>query len=315
MANNNISIFQKVEKYSGELSDDLTSWLRGFERCCVIAGKTEDLVKGQLLLLCLTGRALAVAEGLEEQEGAQQTFTQITTKLKAVFESEADKELKQEEFNKRHMKIEETEEEFMGDLVRLYRAANPNSSDQEKCRNVKRRFLSGIPATLKRNVFVFCNNPHGDTVTVDNLLEAVRKAKLYISEQQSGTESVNAIQSKTQESESSVILKAIDGLRQSLDSHIQLTAQRFDDQGSQINAITDNRMRHYDGNQRQTTNGRSGPPAAHQGGPQWGGGRNGPRNEADNQGDIGCYKCGELNHVARDCRKRSLNRRGRLPRR
>ena len=66
--NNNISIFQKLEKFSGKTDDDLSSWLRSFERCCLIAGKNDDLVKGQLLTLCLCDQALAVVDRLEAEK-------------------------------------------------------------------------------------------------------------------------------------------------------------------------------------------------------------------------------------------------------
>ena len=66
--NSNITIFTKLDKYSGQNNEDLTCWFRGFDRCCVIAGKDDDLVKGQLLMLCLYGQALAVAERLEEEQ-------------------------------------------------------------------------------------------------------------------------------------------------------------------------------------------------------------------------------------------------------
>ena len=81
----NLSIFQKLEKFSGRSSDDLSSWIRGFERCCVIAGKSEDdLVKGQLLMLSLSGQALAVAERLEEEKKEQQKF-RFKRKIRSSF--------------------------------------------------------------------------------------------------------------------------------------------------------------------------------------------------------------------------------------
>ena len=95
----NISVFQKLEKFSGKNNqsdtDDLSSWIRKFERCCVIAGKpTDDLVKGQLMVLSLSGQALAVAERFEEEKKEAQSFTAIKEKLEAVFNSDADKQIK-----------------------------------------------------------------------------------------------------------------------------------------------------------------------------------------------------------------------------
>ena len=62
-------LFTKLDKFDGNKNKDLNSWLRNFERCCTIAGKeTDDVVKGQLLMLCLFGQALAVAEQIEEEK-------------------------------------------------------------------------------------------------------------------------------------------------------------------------------------------------------------------------------------------------------
>ena len=57
-------VFTKLERFTGNNGSDLTTWIRNFERCCVIANKTDDLVKGQLMMLCVEGQALAVLEDL-----------------------------------------------------------------------------------------------------------------------------------------------------------------------------------------------------------------------------------------------------------
>ena len=76
--------------------------------------KSDDmLVKGQLLMLCLSGQALAVAERLEEEKKIAREFEAIKMKLETVFNSDADKECRQEEFEKCHLEINETEDEFM----------------------------------------------------------------------------------------------------------------------------------------------------------------------------------------------------------
>ena len=61
------TVLNKIEKFSGKGDMDFSSWLRTFERACTIAQKTDDLIKGQLLMLCLTGQAIAAAEQLEEE--------------------------------------------------------------------------------------------------------------------------------------------------------------------------------------------------------------------------------------------------------
>ena len=67
-------------------------------------------------------------------------------------------------------------------LIKLHRAANPDADNAELTRNVKRKFLNGISPELKKNIFIFCSDPHAQAATVEKLLEAVRKARLHIME-------------------------------------------------------------------------------------------------------------------------------------
>ena len=48
-------------------SPDLHTWLKNFERCCTIAERKDDLIQGQLLMLSIDGRALAVLEQVEKE--------------------------------------------------------------------------------------------------------------------------------------------------------------------------------------------------------------------------------------------------------
>ena len=57
-----LSIFNTLEKFSG--SGDLKTWLHKFRNCCLLANKNEEDVKGRLIMLCLSGQALALAEQL-----------------------------------------------------------------------------------------------------------------------------------------------------------------------------------------------------------------------------------------------------------
>ena len=119
-------LFTKLEKFSDTDSTDLVTWIRNFERCCIIAGKTDDMVKGQLLMLFVEGKAKAILEELEESNGGDpQTFSTCKTALEGVFDTVASREAKMAAFETRVMQIQETEEEFMLELTKLYRAANP----------------------------------------------------------------------------------------------------------------------------------------------------------------------------------------------
>ena len=63
----NSLFFTKLTKFSGHISEDLNTWIREFERCCLITNKTEELVKGQYLMFCVGGRAKAVLDDFEAE--------------------------------------------------------------------------------------------------------------------------------------------------------------------------------------------------------------------------------------------------------
>ena len=82
-----MSVFNSLEKFNG--TGDLKTWLTRFRRCCRVTNKNEDDVKGQLVLLCLEGQALAVAEQLETERDGAQTFAQVVERLENVFDTAA----------------------------------------------------------------------------------------------------------------------------------------------------------------------------------------------------------------------------------
>ena len=83
----------------------------------------------------------------------------------AVFDSSADREAHMTMFETRLQCLNETEEEFMLILVKLYEAANHKVKAEDLNREVKRKFLHGIPDPLPRNLFIFCSNPLDDSVS------------------------------------------------------------------------------------------------------------------------------------------------------
>ena len=117
----------------------------------------NDLVKGQLFMLCLGGQALAVAEQLEEVKHAQQKFSELKAHLEVVFITTANKESKMVEFENRFQRIEESEDEFMLNLVKIYIAANPDASEATSTLAIKRKFIHGISSDLCRSTYIFCS--------------------------------------------------------------------------------------------------------------------------------------------------------------
>ena len=133
-----MAVFNKLEKYNGS-NIDLKSWLQKFNRCCRIANKVEEEIKGQLILLCLDGQALAVAEQLEYEREGEQTFEQVKNRLESVFDTSAGREQKMIVFENRIQQVNESEDKFMLELVQVYRAANPQASNEELQKSVKKK--------------------------------------------------------------------------------------------------------------------------------------------------------------------------------
>ena len=158
MATSNfMSVFNSLPKFDGK--ENLASWLTRFNRCCAVTQKQEEGVKGQIIMLCLTGQALAVAEQLEQERDGTQTFAQVQARLESVFDTVASRERTMCEFESRIQKVDESEDEFMLSLVQLYKCANPNVADQVFQTAVKRKFIQGISPELRRALYVFVNDP------------------------------------------------------------------------------------------------------------------------------------------------------------
>ena len=84
-------------------------------------------------------------------------------------------------FETRVQGLGETEDEYMLALIKLFKAANPDAKTEDINRAVKRKFLNGISDDLRRNLFIFCNNPLEETVSHSDLLQASNKARVHLS--------------------------------------------------------------------------------------------------------------------------------------
>ena len=148
-------LFTRLEKFSNNETIDLTTWLRSFDRCCVIANKTDDLIKGQLLMLFVEGQAKAILEEFEVEQGTPQTYSDLIRKLKTCFDTVAARESKMAAFEIRTQQLEETEEEFMLALTKFYRAANPGIVGELFESAVKRNFCRASFLTSERIYLYF----------------------------------------------------------------------------------------------------------------------------------------------------------------
>ena len=174
-------LFSKLEKFTGDGDINLQQWLRNFDRCCVIAEKSDDLVVGQILMLCVDGRAKAILDQFEDEKGSPQKYSELKEQLAVVFDSETDREAHMTAFERCIQKIDESEEELMTHLLQLFRAANPKAKTDIINHAVKRKFLQGNSDTLRRNIFIFCTNPYDDKISHQDLLKACRDASVNLS--------------------------------------------------------------------------------------------------------------------------------------
>ena len=174
-------IFSKLEKFTGDGHIDLRQWFRNFDRCCVIAEKSDDLVVEQILMLCVDGRAKAVLDQFEEEQGDPQKYSELKKQFNTVFDSDSKREAHMTTFERCVQRIGESEEEFMTHLLQLYKAADPQAKTNVINHAVKRKFLQGISDTLRRNTFIFCSNPYDAKVSHPDFLKASRDASVHLS--------------------------------------------------------------------------------------------------------------------------------------
>ena len=183
--------FQSLKKFSDGNGAELNAFLNQFNKCCVVGNKVDGdtPVKGQLLMLNVEGRAQAALDEFELDQGAPQTYDALVAKLREYFDSAAARETSMNLFDDRKKKLNETEEEFMVELLKLYKTANPDHTNAVTTLAVKRRFLGGISPTLKEKIFVFCNDPYAAAVSRENLMDHCRKARNLLKQANAGSSS------------------------------------------------------------------------------------------------------------------------------
>ena len=311
-------IFSTLEKFSDDSRITLDQWLRKFDRCCIVAKKADGddgNVKGQLLLLYVEGRARAILEEYEDALGGEpQSYDVLVNKLKEHFESALTREQAMKTFETRVKKIDESEEEFMLDLVKLYSLANPTHSAAIKLAATKRKFLNGVSQELRRNVFVFCNNPFAAAVTRENLLEYCRNARMHLSVKSESnlddSEAVMVANNSAAATDVSGMAAAINNLSLQFKNHVENTDRRLNEFGETISVMNSNYRggsRAGRGNYRGNRGGfrgnfRGNSYNNNNGGSQrYNNQYNDGRGGYNQQRPKRCYKCSRLGHVARFC--------------
>ena len=340
MAASNSYIFSSLEKFSDGNGTELNAFLSKFSRCCSVSNKVdaEVPVKGQLLMLFVEGRARAALEEYEiSQGGDQQTYVALVAKLKEYFDSTSARETSMHLFDGRIQKVNESEEEFMLHLLRLYQAANPDHAAAVTLLAVKRKFLAGILPSLRNQIFTFCSEPLAAGVSRENLLGFCRQAHNMLGPQQPNAEiSADRVLTATNHNHDGLLggggtndlAAAITNLAFQISEDRRVTEMRLDELGSAIAAVSSqNNFRGRGGgrggrgggrgnyyNNYNRNNSRGGNNFNAGGNNSRGGfsngsnrGSRGSRSRGGNRGAIQCYNCNGFNHRSRDCTAPSEN--------
>ena len=133
----------------------------------------------------------------------------------------------------------------MLDLVKLYSLANPDHAADIKLAAIKRKFLNGISPDLRRNVFVFCNNPFEGNVTRENLLSYCRNARMHLAVKAEGDSASSSTSEAVMLANHGVgndegLVSAINNLSLQMKNHVETTERRFDEFDNVISVLNNN---------------------------------------------------------------------------
>ena len=256
----------------------------------------------------------------------------MRARLESVFDTVACREQKMCMFENRIQKPDESEDQFMLELVQLYRSANPGAPDREFQKAIKRKFIQGISPALRRALYVFCNDPYSVIVNYQRLLEYTRTAKLNLVGNQTpegGTsmDVINAVNTPAPISlQAPLLSQATGGFDPNTVNVNTEFVQAVADLTSAVNSL--NMSPNFQGNQRganrsnwngNTYRGGNWNRSGYKGGSSYRGnnwhsnnrgrsrGRgnfsNNRRPSNSNQGPLLCHNCGKENHRAIHCTK------------
>ena len=96
---------------------------------------------GKILMLCVNGRAKALLDQFEEEQGDPQKYIELKKQLNAVFDSDSDCKVHMIAFERCVQRIGESEEDFMTHLLQLYKAADPQAKTNVINHAIKCKFL------------------------------------------------------------------------------------------------------------------------------------------------------------------------------
>ena len=261
-------------------------------------------------MLCVIGQAKAILENFEEDHNGAQGYNALKEELEKHYNTTAIKEGKMREFELRTQKVDESEEEFMFELYNLYKRANPSQAAAVQLTAVKRKFLQGIDPEIRRNIFVFCNDPYGAAITRENLVEFSQKAKVYLTTTDpSYGSTASGVKVKSEYENMIATMEKLTTRLDTLEGAMTETAE-------QVNAVSDGPRDGYRGGFRGGYRGNRGFRGRGRGGRynnNWSRGRGnrgnrGGRGRGRDDGPSNssnsvplCYKCGEPNHHSRFC--------------
>ena len=206
-------------------------------------------------------------------------------------------------FESRTQKVEEIEE-FLYELVKLYKYANPGVTNDALEIAVKRKFLNGISSSLSHNIVIFCNNPYNKAITRHKLLEHCRSVQMYMTPDNTANNVSTCTVEPIQRSD---VVGSVAVLSSKLDKHIAQTNKELSDYNNALSAVSYNiYIGAYSGEGRGSSVNQYNSYGRGRG---WGHSlgtyadnrdesRHGP---FESHGKVSCYKCGQVNHYAKHC--------------
>lgn len=156
--------FFKPGKFTGNISDSISSFLKKYERAAKINGWTND-EKAQYLVAFLEGPAITFYENLENKNEGTPTWHTLEKAFREEYEPITQIDLLRTVLQKRKQLDDELTVTYINDAESLCRRIDPLMSEQEIVRNIRK----GLKPSIARYIGVLENN------TINELNENIRK--------------------------------------------------------------------------------------------------------------------------------------------
>lgn len=154
----------KPGTFSGQISDNISSFLKKYQRAATINGWSDE-DKAQFLVAFLEGPAITFYENLESNHHGIPSWNILEKLFRAEYESITQIDLLRSVLQKRKQLDDELTVTYINDAESLCRRIDPLMSQEEIVRNIRK----GLKPSIARYIGVLENN------TISELKENIRK--------------------------------------------------------------------------------------------------------------------------------------------